>query len=332
MNTDTDYTILALRAELDRAMKCTKAVRVSETRYAIPELTDPDGWHTTSEEGVIRSAFDTGVSDELFVEMPPWWSPTVRSVTADLETGEEVPIGAEGDGDFPASMPDAPSVTELNAKYRAEWERYDGIEAPLPRCVFRDNDGARCNEFLMSPLHGHDGYSAQCEFGHKPDYGCLPIRAAGGAEMNLIVGDREHWFRVQRDSDARPIFVRPAVRELSIDDSPFADLLNRVSDEIDRRIQSHRERLRSSYRWPPDFWVVRAVYRGQKAGRWRLPRFRRLYPRHIVSRVLHAFNNGIDRWIFDPEGNPTFDRVCYVIFAWVVIWLIAQIVRAWVGQ
>ena len=150
--------------------------------------------------------------------------------------------------------------------------------------------------------------------------------------MSLIVGDREHWYRVQRESDARPIFVRPAIRELSIDDSPFADLLNRVSDEIERRIQSHRERLRSSYRWPLDFRFVRAIYRAQKAGKWRLPRFRRLYPRHVFRRVLRALNNGIDRWIFDPEGNPAIDRLCYAICIFAALYIIAQIVRAWVGQ
>ena len=147
--------------------------------------------------------------------------------------------------------------------------------------------------------------------------------------MSLIVGDREHWFRVQRESDARPIFIRPAVRELSIDDSLFGDLLNRVSDEIDRRVQSHRERLRSSYRWPLDFRFVRAIYRSQRAGKWRLPRFRRLYPRHIFRRLLWALNAGIDRWLFSPEGNPTFDRVCYLLFAWFVVWFIAQLIRGW---
>ena len=147
--------------------------------------------------------------------------------------------------------------------------------------------------------------------------------------MSLIVGDREHWFRAQRDGDARPIFVRPAVRELSIDDNPFAAFLVRVSDEIERRRESRRERLRSSYRWALDFRFARALYRAQKAGKWRLPRFRRLYPRHIFRRLLRAFNNGIDRWLFDPEGNPTFDRVCYLLFAWFAVWFIAQLVRGW---
>ena len=146
--------------------------------------------------------------------------------------------------------------------------------------------------------------------------------------MNLIVGDREHWFRVQRESDARPIFIRPAVRELSIDDSPFGDLLNQVSDEIDRRIQSYRERLRSSYRWPLDFYIVRVLYRAQKAGKWRLPRFR---VRRFVLRAFTAMNAGIDRWLFDPEGNPAFDHVCYAFFAFVVLWLIAQLIRGWVA-
>ena len=147
--------------------------------------------------------------------------------------------------------------------------------------------------------------------------------------MSLIVGDREHWFRVQREGDTTPIFIRPAARILLTDDTIFGDLLNRVSDEIDRRIQSHRERLRSSYRWPLDFRFVRAIYRDQKAGKWRLPRFRRLYPRHIFRRLLRALNAGIDRWLFAPEGNPTFDRVCYLLFAWFVVWFITQLVRGW---
>ena len=144
--------------------------------------------------------------------------------------------------------------------------------------------------------------------------------------MSLIVGDREHWYRVQRESDVRPIFVRPAVRELSIDDSLFGDLLNRVSDEIDRRVQSHRERLRSSYRWPLDFRFVRAIYRSQRAGKWRLPRFR---VRRFILRMFAKMNAGVDRWLFAPEGNPTFDRVCYLLFAWFVVWFIAQLIRGW---
>ena len=144
--------------------------------------------------------------------------------------------------------------------------------------------------------------------------------------MSLIVGDREQWYRVQREGDARPIFVRPAVRDLSIDDSPFGELLNRVSDEIERRVQSRRERLRSSYRWPLDFRFVRAIYRAQKAGKWRLPRFR---VRRFILRMFAKMNAGIDRWLFDPEGNPTFDRVCYIIFAWFVVWFIVQLVRGW---
>ena len=142
--------------------------------------------------------------------------------------------------------------------------------------------------------------------------------------MNLIVGDREHWFRVQRDSDARPIFVRPAVRELSIDDNPFAAFLVRVSDEIERRRESRRERLRSSYRWALDFRFARALYRAQKAGKWRLPRFRM---RRFILRTFARMNAGVDRWLFAPEGNPTFDRLCYALFTFILLYLIAQILR-----
>ncbi len=146
--------------------------------------------------------------------------------------------------------------------------------------------------------------------------------------MNLIVGDREHWFRVQRDSDARPIFVRPAVRELSIDDNPFAAFLIRVSDEIERRRESRREHLRGSFRWPLDFRFIRALYRAQKAGKWRLPRFRM---RRFVLRAFAAMNHGIDRWLFDPEGNPAIDRVCYALFALILLYLIAQLIRGWIA-
>ena len=107
--------------DLARAIERTKAVRLSESRFAIPELTRLGGWHTTSEEGVIRSAFDEDAPDALYVEMPSWWSPERRYaviaaqrsgggvtvpvvsketalaagvgalvVTANIETGEEV--------------------------------------------------------------------------------------------------------------------------------------------------------------------------------------------------------------------------------------------------
>ena len=144
--------------------------------------------------------------------------------------------------------------------------------------------------------------------------------------MSLIVGDREHWYRVQRESDVRPIFVRPAVRELSIDDSPFADLLNRVSDEIERRVQSHRERLQSPYRRWLDYRLVRMAYRAQKAGKLRLPR---IYWRHVGRRMLARFNRQIDRWLFHPEGNPAIDRIACALCAFTALYLIAQLVRAW---
>ena len=141
--------------------------------------------------------------------------------------------------------------------------------------------------------------------------------------MKIIVGPRDHWFRGDLPDVNRPVFVRPAVRVLSIDDSPFGNILDRASDEIERRIQSHRERLRSLYRWPLDLRFIRAIYRAQKAGKWRLPRFRRLYPRHVLARL----NRAIDRWIFDPEGNPTIDRLCYALFTFILLYLIAQILR-----
>lgn len=112
--------------KLARAIEIAKAVRLSATRYAIPELTQLNGWHATSEEGVIRSVYDEDAPDELYVEMPGWWTPerqyawkrsaapageggnnrypdtlegrfaaahaghAIKRITADLETGEEV--------------------------------------------------------------------------------------------------------------------------------------------------------------------------------------------------------------------------------------------------
>ncbi len=164
--------------------------------------------------------------------------------------------------------------------------------------------------------------------------------------MNLLVGDRNQWYPVgsmllEQNPIARarkrgslklttptgaggPIFVRPAVRELLTDDNPFADFMERISDEIDRRVQSRRERLQSSFRWWLDYRPGRALYRAQKAGKLRLPRLR-----HIGRRMLAKFNGQIDRWVFSPEGNPNLDRAIYVFFSLVVIFLIAQLVRAW---
>ena len=145
--------------------------------------------------------------------------------------------------------------------------------------------------------------------------------------MNILIGDRERWFRGEIPSADRPIYVRPAVRVLAADDSPFAAFLNRLCDSIEMRRQSRSERLQSSYRWPLDFRLIRVIYRAHRAGKWRLPRFRRLYPRHIFRRLLWALNAGIDRWLFSPEGNPTFDRLCYALFTFILLYLIAQILR-----
>ena len=166
--------------------------------------------------------------------------------------------------------------------------------------------------------------------------------------MNLLIGDRNQWYPVssmlleQNPIDrARnrgslklttptgaggPIFVRPAVRRLSTDDNPIADFFDRIADEIDRRVQSRRERLQSPFRRWLDYRLVRALYRAQKAGKLRLPR---IYWRHVGRRMLARFNRQIDRWLFDPEGNPAIDRLCYELFAFVVLYLIAQLIRGW---
>lgn len=142
--------------------------------------------------------------------------------------------------------------------------------------------------------------------------------------MNLIVGNPEHWHRHLRDGGDRPIFVRAAARELSINDNPFTQFCDRASDEIERRVQSHRERLRSAFRWPLDFRFMRSIYRAQKAGKWRLPRFRRL-----GYRLLAAFNAQIDRWLFATEGNPALDLIALGFCAFVLLYVLAQILRAW---
>ncbi len=143
--------------------------------------------------------------------------------------------------------------------------------------------------------------------------------------MNLIVGDRNRWHLSSIDG-RNPIAVRAAVRRLLVDDNPIADLLDRLCDEIDRRAQSRKERLQSPFRRWLDYRLVRALYRAQKAGKLRLPR---IYWRHVGRRMLARFNRQIDRWIFDPEGNPAIDRIAYALCAFAVLYLLAQLVRAW---
>lgn len=166
--------------------------------------------------------------------------------------------------------------------------------------------------------------------------------------MSLLIGDPNQWYPVSsmlldqhpigsirnRESlklttptgAGGPIFVRPAVRTLLTEDNPVADFFDRICDEADRRAQSRRERLQSRFRWWLDYRLGRALYRTQKAGKLRLPR---IYWRHVGRRLLARFNRAIDRWFFDPDGNPNLDRAIYVFFSLVVIFLIAQLVRAW---
>lgn len=165
--------------------------------------------------------------------------------------------------------------------------------------------------------------------------------------MSLLIGDRTRWHLINLGTyepqftapstkrepklpiptGARgTIFVRPAVRRLLIDDNPIADLLDRICDEIDRRAQSRRERLQSPFRRWLDYRVIRWLYRAQKAGKLRLPR---IYWRHVGLRLLAKFNRQIDRWFFDPEGNPAIDRIAYALCAFTALYLLAQLVRAW---
>ena len=212
---NTDNTILALRAELERAR-----AKFPKNDHLFAALGEEVG-------ELARELLEGGTRERIRAEAIQVACVAVR-------------IADEGDGDFPASAPDkaagepaedapcnfvscigdkcehprgstvhrhgidcgldhilhplchayvppapapvepaAPSVTELNAKYRAEWERYDGIEAPLPRCAFRDNDGAwlgaLCDEAFVSPFHSHSGDPAYCTVGHKPNYACHPF-------------------------------------------------------------------------------------------------------------------------------------------------------------
>ncbi len=145
--------------------------------------------------------------------------------------------------------------------------------------------------------------------------------------MNLLIGPRDHWFRGDLPDADRPVFVRPAIRMLEGDDFPFASLRERAADWLDAH---------GGYRGPLDFAPMRRLYRARRrirqALRLPLPRLPRIYPRHVALRLLARFNRAIDRWIFDPEGNPAIDRLCYAICVFAALYIIAQIVRAWVGQ
>ena len=144
--------------------------------------------------------------------------------------------------------------------------------------------------------------------------------------MSYMMGKPDHWYRVERDGGT-PYFVRPAGRTLLADEpSPTAFVARWMEARSARK--SDRNGALSAYRWPLDFRPVRWAYRAQKAAKWRLPRFRRVHPRRFFGRLQVRFNLAIDRWLFDPDGNPMIDRLCHALFAFVVLYLIAQMLRA----
>ncbi len=122
--------------------------------------------------------------------------------------------------------------------------------------------------------------------------------------MNLLVGDRNRWHLASIDG-RNPIAVRPAVRELLADDNPIADLLDRICDEIDRRVQSRRERLQSPYRRWLDYRLVRMAYR-----------------------ALKAKETPEIAWWEHLDG-PIVRGLSWVVMGFGAAYFIAQIVRAW---
>lgn len=170
--------------------------------------------------------------------------------------------------------------------------------------------------------------------------------------MNLLVGDRNQWYPVssmllEQNPIARarnrgslklttptgaggPIFVRPAVRRLSTDDNPIADFFDRICDEIDRRVQSRRERLQSRFRWWLDFYPCRVIHRALRAKKpQRKQRLPRIDWRRGGARVFAQSNSQIDRWLFGPDGNPAIDRIGLGLCMFALLYVIAQLVRAW---
>ena len=144
----------------------------------------------------------------------------------------------------------------------------------------------------------------------------------------IIVGSSDAWIRAQRDDGREPIFVRPAARVLLAGDNPLQRLSN-FADGLFAELHERRVAL-FEFRGLLDYAPPRRLYRAWKhRSSWRLPRF---YPRHLALRLLARFNGAIDRWIFDPEGNPAIDRLCYTLCIFAAVYIVAQLARAWVGQ
>jgi len=108
--------------------------------------------------------------------------------------------------------------------------------------------------------------------------------------MNLLVGDRNQWYPVS---------------SMLLEQNPIADFFDRISDEIDRRVQSRRERLQSSFRWWLDYRLVRMAYR-----------------------ALKAKETPEIAWWEHLDG-PIVRGLSWVVVGFGAVYFIAQIVRAW---
>lgn len=119
--------------------------------------------------------------------------------------------------------------------------------------------------------------------------------------MNLLIGDRNQWYRSEIAGNA--IFVRPAIHRDG--DDPALSLFHRIADEIDRRVQSRRERLQSRFRWWLDF-----------------------YPCRVIHRALKAQETPEIAWWEHLDG-PIVRGLSWVVVGFGAVYLIAQIVRVW---
>ena len=150
---NTDNTILALRAELDRAR-----AKFPANDHLFAALGEEVG-------ELARELLEGGTRERIRAEAIQVACVAIR-------------IADEGDGDFPIPAPVepvAPSVAERNAEYRAEWEAFEQPDGNLQddlRCVFTDEHGALCGEVLSSNTHSH---ILLCEARHAPQFDCHPF-------------------------------------------------------------------------------------------------------------------------------------------------------------
>lgn len=134
--------------------------------------------------------------------------------------------------------------------------------------------------------------------------------------MSYMMGKPDHWYRVERDGGT-PYFVRPAGRTLLADEpSPTAFVARWMEARSARK--SDRNGALSAYRWPLDFRPVRIAYRAWK--RLRSPR------KPLCERV----NAAIDALLFAEEDHAWLSIAMYGFCGLGVVYLAAQLVRAWV--